>query len=298
LINFDLSVRRRFKVRDQKKLRDDLKEKIQLLVFDILFLVLLGFLVGVVASMTGVGGGTFIVPALSIIYQFTSQEAAGTSLAVIVFTSLASTYAYSRQKRIDYRVGAVSAIATAPGAVLGAYLTTFVSSSTLGIIFSFFMIFLASSMLVEWHISLPKIVKNPRLWHRNFADSGGKVFKYDVNILSAFVLAFFGGLSSGLLGIGGGALIVPILHLVGGIPMHLAVATSMFIMVFTSLAGVATHLQLNNVRLEYSAYIVVGVVFGAQLGTIIAKRVSGNLLKRIFSIILIIVSVRLLLNFV
>jgi uncharacterized membrane protein YfcA len=269
-----------------------------LLVFEILFLVLLGFFVGVVASMTGVGGGSFIVPVLSIIYQFTSQEAVGTSLAVIVFTSLASTYAYSGQKRIDYKVGAVSAITTVPGAVLGAYLTSFVSSRLLGIIFSFFLIFVALGMLVEWHVSLPKIVKNPRLWHRNLVDSGGKVFEYDVNILSAFVLAFFGGLSSGLLGIGGGALIVPILHLVAGIPMHVAVATSMFIMVFTSLAGVATHLQLNNVRLEHSVYIAIGVVFGAQLGTIIARRVSGKLLRKIFSIVLIVVSVRLLLEFV
>jgi hypothetical protein len=298
LINFDLPVRRRFRVRDQRKLQDEVKEEIRLLAFDILFLVLLGFLVGVVASMTGVGGGSFIVPVLSIVYQFTSQEAVGTSLAVIVFTSLASTYAYSRQKRTDYRVGAFLAVTTVPGAVLGAYLTTFVSSSLLGIIFSFFMIFVALSMLVEWHISLPKIVKNPRLWHRKLVDSGGEMFEYDANILSAFVLAFFGGLSSGLLGIGGGALIVPILNLVAGIPMHIAVATSMFIMVFTSLAGVATHLQLNTVRLEYSAYIAVGVIFGAQLGTVFAKRVSGKLLKKIFSVILIIVSIRLMLNFV
>jgi uncharacterized membrane protein YfcA len=274
------------------------KEETLLLMFEIVFLVLLGFLVGVVASMAGVGGGTFIVPVLSIIYEFTSQEAVGTSLAVIVFTSLASTYAYSRQKRIDYKVGAVSAITTVPGAVLGATLTSLVSSILLRIIFSFFMIFVALRMLVEWHVRLPKIVKNPRLWHRKLVDSDGKVFEYDANILSAFILAFFGGLSSGFLGIGGGALIVPILYLVAGIPMHVTVATSMFIMIFTSLAGAATHLQLNNVRLEYSVYIAIGVIFGAQLGTRIAKKVSGKLLRTVFSIVLIIVSIRLLLNFV
>jgi uncharacterized membrane protein YfcA len=269
-----------------------------MLFVDIMFLVLLGFIVGIIASMTGIGGGTFIVPALSIIYEFTSQEAVGTSLAVIVFTSIASTYAYSRQKRIDYKVGTVSATTTVPGAVLGAYLTTFISSSVLGIIFSVFMIFVALRMLVDFHVSLPKIFKNPRLWHRKLVDSSAKVFEYDANILSAFILAFFGGLSSGLLGIGGGAIIVPILNIAAGIPMHITIATSMFIMIFTSLAGVTTHLQLNNVRIEHSAYLAIGVVFGAQLGARIAKKVSGKLLKTAFSMVLIIVSVRLLLKFV
>jgi len=269
-----------------------------MLPIDVVMLVFLGFFVGVVASMTGIGGGTFIVPALSIIYGFTSQEAVGTSLAVIVFTSLASTYAYSRQKRIDYKVGTVSAISTVPGAVLGAYLTTLVSSSLLAIIFSFFLIFVALSMLVNLHVPLPRLTVNMKSWHRKLTDSEGKRFEYDAKILSAFTLAFFGGLSSGLLGIGGGVLIVPILHLVAGVPIHLAVATSMFIMIFTTVAGVMTHAQFNNVRLEYSAYIALGVIFGTQLGALIAKKTSGKLLRKIFSIIMIIVSIRLLMNFI
>jgi uncharacterized membrane protein YfcA len=269
-----------------------------MLLVDIMLLVFLGFLVGIVASMTGIGGGTFIVPALSIIYEFTSQEAVGTSLMVITFTSLASTYAYSRQKRIDYKVGAVSAVTTVPGAVLGAYLTSFISSSLLGIIFSVFSIFVALRMFVDFRVSLPKIFKNPRLWHRKLVDSGSVVFEYDTKILSAFVLSFFGGLSSGLLGIGGGALIVPILNIAAGIPMHITIATSMFIMIFTSIAGVTTHLQLNNVSIEHSAYLAIGVVFGAQLGARIAKKVSGKLLKTAFSIVLIFVSIRLLFKFV
>ena len=269
-----------------------------MLLFDIAFLILLGFFVGIVASMTGIGGGTFIVPVLSILYEFTSQEAVGTSLAVIVFTSIASTYAYSRQKRIDYKVGAISTVTTTPGAVLGAYITTFVSSSLLGIIFSFFMIFVALRMLSDWHIPLPRVVKSSKLSHRRLVDSCGKVFEYDANILLAFVLAFFGGLSSGLLGIGGGALIVPILNIAAGMPMHVTVATSMFIMIFTSIAGVTTHLQLGNVRLEHSIYITIGVILGAQLGAKIAKKVSGKLLSTIFSLVLIVVSVRLLLKFI
>ncbi len=267
-----------------------------LLLVDIVILILLGFLVGVIASMTGIGGGTFIVPALTLVYLFTSQEAVGTSLAVIIFTSLASTYAYSRQKRIDYKIGAVAAISTIPGAIIGAYMTTLVSSSLLAIVFSVFLICVAFSMLGVVHIPFPKVTKSLRTWHQTVTDSEGKKFEYDTNIVITFILSFFGGLSSGLLGIGGGALMVPILNLAAGIPIHLTVATSMFIMIFTSVAGVLTHLQFNNVRIEYSAFMAIGIIFGTQLGARIAKRTSGKLLKKGFSLVMLFVSLRLLLN--
>ncbi|MEM3040655.1 MAG: sulfite exporter TauE/SafE family protein, partial [Nitrososphaerota archaeon] len=164
-----------------------------------IFLILLGFLVGIVSSMVGVGGGVFIVPALILIFEseFTSQVAVGTSLAVIVFTSLASTLAYSRQKRIDYKVGFVSAVTTVPGASLGAYLTSFVSSDLLGLIFAFFLIFIALRMLLDFHLSFLSGLKIGRRWHRVLIDSDGTLLEYDADILLAFALSFFGGLSSG-----------------------------------------------------------------------------------------------------
>ena len=267
-----------------------------MLLVDIAILITLGFLVGVIASMTGMGGGTFIVPALTLVYLFTSQEAVGTSLAVIVFTSLTSTYAYSRQRRIDYKMGAVLAVSTVPGAVLGAYMTTLVSSELLAIVFSVFLIIVAFSMLNTFHVPFPKIVKKMKNWHRAVMDAEGKKFEYDTNIAVTFILSFFGGLSSGLLGIGGGAVLVPILNIAAGIPIHITVATSMFIMIFTSVAGVLTHLQLNNVRLEYSAYMAIGIIFGTQLGARLAKKTSGKLLKKIISLVMLVISLRLLLN--
>jgi uncharacterized membrane protein YfcA len=275
-----------------------LQDEHGLLLLELVFLALMGVLVGLVASMVGVGGGVFIVPILSVIFDFTSQKAVGTSLAVIIFTSLASTYAYSRQKRIDYKVGLVSAVSTIPGAVLGAYLTNLISSNLLGIVFSVFLILVAVHMAVNMRIPWPKAAKASIRWHRRLVDSDGKVFEYDADILLGSLLAFFGGFSSGLLGIGGGSVMVPILHLVANLPMHVTVATSMFIMIFTSAAGVLTHLQLGNVQLDYSACIAIGVVFGAQFGARIAKKASGKMLKTVFSIVLLLVSVRLLLKFI
>jgi len=89
-----------------------------------LLLPIFGFLIGTMASMTGIGGGAFIVPLLTLIYAFAPANAVGTSLTTIIFTAIASTINYSRQKRIYYKTGLILAIMTAPGAVLGAYLTS------------------------------------------------------------------------------------------------------------------------------------------------------------------------------
>ena len=267
-----------------------------MLPFDAVLLASVGFLVGIIASMVGVGGGVFIVPFLSIVFEFTSQEAVGSSLAVVVFTSVASTFAYSKQKRIDYKVGLVSAVTTVPGAVLGAYLTTLVSSRLLGLVFAFFLVFVALRMATDLHV--PFLNVNLSRWHRRLVDSEGEVFEHDADVMLGFVLAFFGGLSSGLLGTGGGAIMVPILHLAVNQPMHVAVATSMFIMIFTSIAGVLTHMRLDNVKFEYSACIAFGVIFGAQLGARISRNTSGKILRGTFSIVLLIVSIRLLLKFI
>jgi len=253
--------------------------------------------------MVGIGGGVFIVPLLTLVYALTSQQAVGTSLATIVFTSLASTVAYSRQRRIDYKVGLILMITTVPGSSLGAYLTTIVSSQLLGIIFGFFltlislqMMFKAKSTKLE---SPPSgMTKNkPTAWHRKIVDSRGTIFEYEANIPLGFALSFLGGLSSGFLGIGGGAVLVPIMHYLVNIPMHICVATSMFIMIFTSISGVATHLSLGNINPDYAFPLILGVIFGAQLGAYLARRTSGENLKKIFGTVLLIVGVRMILKF-
>ena len=81
---------------------------------DPLLLILFGFFIGILASMTGVGGGVFIVPILTFFYDFRVNAATGTSLTAIIFTALASTINYARQKRIYYRTGLVLALTTAP----------------------------------------------------------------------------------------------------------------------------------------------------------------------------------------
>ena len=269
-----------------------------LIPFDMALLSPIAFLVGIIAAMTGVGGGVFVVPLLSLAYGFSSHQAIGTSLATIVFTSLSSAIGYWRQKRVDYKVGLILTLTTIPGAFVGAYLTSFIEEKLLGLIFGVFLIFVALRMAFQfnlYHIQIPRIGK---IWHRKIVDSGGVIFEYDTNVNLGLMLSFFGGLSSGLLGLGGGALMVPILHLTMNFPMHVTVATSMFIMVLTSISGAATHFSLGNVYISYAVFLCIGVIFGAQLGAYFSKKISGKGLRRMFGMVLFLVSIRMILKFI
>ena len=254
----------------------------------------IAFLVGIIAAMVGVGGGVFIVPLLSLIFDFSSHQAVGTSLATIILTSLSSTIGYRRQRRIDYKIGTLLTAATIPGAFVGAYLTTLITTGSLGLIFGFFLILVASHMTFRYGFHELQSLRIGKSWHRKIVDSDGLVFEYDANVGLGLALSFLGGLSSGLLGLGGGIVVVPILHLVMNFPMHVAVATSMFAMIFTSVSGVITHFCLGNVRVEYALLLGAGIIFGAQLGAYISKRTSGRNLRRIFGIVLFLVSVRMI----
>jgi uncharacterized membrane protein YfcA len=216
---------------------------------------------------------------------------------MIVFTSISSALGYWKQRRIDYKIGSILTLTTVPGAILGAYLTSFIDEKLLGLIFGVFLIFVALRMSFQFNLYRTQTPKAGKMWHRKIVDSGGAIFEYDANVTLGLVLSFFGGLSSGLLGIGGGALLVPILNLTMNFPMHVTVATSMFIMIFTSISGAATHFSLGNVQIYYAVFLCIGVIFGAQLGAHLSKKASGKNLRRIFGVILFLVSIRMILEY-
>ncbi len=257
-----------------------------------ILLPLLGFVIGTVASMVGIGGGVFIVPLLTLLYGFSPPEAVGTSLATIVFTSLASTGNYARQKRIYYKTGLILAITTVPGAFLGAYLTSIIEAQLLGLIFGVFLFIVALRMIFEISFSRRKHSD----MERN-ACSESSLLELKSKILLGSILSFFGGLSSGLLGIGGGSLLVPIMTLAMNIPMHITVATSMFTMVFTSISGGTQHYLQNHIRVGFVLLLALGTIFGAQLGAYMSNRISSRTLRRTFGIVLILVSIRMILKY-
>jgi uncharacterized membrane protein YfcA len=258
---------------------------------------LLGFLIGTVAALTGIGGGVFIVPLLTLFYFFSPANAAGTSHVTIVFTALAATLNYSRQRRISYRTGVLLAIVTAPGGTLGAYLTTIISSRMLGAFFGFFLIlFVALPMFVNLN-SVRRKRTSSLATDEKMVKLGKSVLNSRVVVLAA-VLSFLAGIASGLLGIGGGVLIVPILALIIGMPIHFATATSMFTITFTSTSEAVQHYFAKQINFEYVLLLALGSMLGAQVGAYASKKTSGKNLRLIFGLVLVIVGLQMISKYI
>jgi uncharacterized membrane protein YfcA len=238
--------------------------------------------VGTVSSMVGIGGGVFNTPLLMIIFLLSAQVAPATSLVAALFLAFASSVVYWRQnpRPVIPRAGLFLAITTVPGSMLGVVLRTMIENDyVLRVIFGLTLMPVAIKMLFAVR--------------REKGDIASELASYSMSDLRNKMLAislfggFVGGVSAGLLGIGGGAVIVPVLSVLMGLPMHAAVATSMFTMVFTASAGTAMNYIQGYINPYYALALGVGMLIGAQFGSRLACRVNSVQLKRVFGLVLV-----------
>jgi uncharacterized membrane protein YfcA len=238
--------------------------------------------VGTISSMVGIGGGIFNTPLLMIVFLLSEQFAPATALVAALFLAVASSIAYWRQnpRPIIAKAGLFLAITTVPGSLIGVLLRTMIESP-----YALRLIFGVSLM--------PVAIKMLFAVRQEKGDIASELGNYNISNLTEKRLGislfggFIGGVSAGLLGIGGGAVIVPVLSILMGLPMHAAVATSMFTMVFTAGAGTAMNYVSGFINPYYAVSLGVGMLFGAQIGSRLACKVNSVQLKRVFGLILV-----------
>ena len=127
-------------------------------------------------------------------------------------------------------------------------------------------------------------------------DRDGKEFRFHVKHLAlAYPLIFLAGVIAGFFGVGGGALQVPVLILLLGVPIEVATATSALMILLSALTGAVTHMHMGNVAYEFAPFIIISVILGAQLGVQIQKRTGPRSLRRLFALFLAIIGLRMLL---
>ncbi|MFX0149150.1 MAG: sulfite exporter TauE/SafE family protein [Candidatus Hodarchaeota archaeon] len=242
--------------------------------------VIFAFFVGIISSALGVGGGFITTPSL-ILLGIDEAYAIGTVLCMIIFTALSSTIAYARQpKIIEYRTGLLVATTTVIGSVLGSTTSSILVSEAPAIfrlIFALCLLPIAIKM-----IFYPKEKKSDKVGELEIEHDEVILFGFERRELLSTLLGFIAGFSSGLLGIGGGVVMVPVLVTVGKIPMHKAVATSMFIMIFTSIAGAAVKISRGQIHPDLAIFLIIGIIIGAQIGPLIIRKINTKQLQQIF----------------
>ena len=101
-------------------------------IVDVSILATTGFFAGIFGTMIGIGGGIIFVPLFLLVFQYTPQQAIGTSLVAVFFNALSGSISYLRQRRVDIKAGWKFAVATLPGALLGAWLARYFTPLILG----------------------------------------------------------------------------------------------------------------------------------------------------------------------
>lgn len=266
-------------------------------IIELLLLVALGIGVGAFGTLIGAGGGFLLVPILLIFYGMDSNVAAGTSLFFVFLNALSGTLAYIRQKRVDFKVGLIFTVMTIPGSVIGAFITTYILvSNVFKILFSFLLILGSLYLIIRPVKGDVASSDNCRGYYRKVIDSNGKMYEYRVPLIKGIVISLGVGFISSLLGIGGGIIHVPAMIFLLNFPVHIATATSQFILLFSSLTGSVTHFFLGNVEYVYSIPLGFGAMIGAQIGARASSIIKGTLIERLLGFALIVVAIRLLLQ--
>jgi len=255
-----------------------------------------GVLIGVVGTLIGAGGGFIHVPVLIIFYGFSPQHAIGTSMAVVMMNAISGTFAYIAQKRIDYEIGIKYAFAASPGVLVGALLSQFFTVSSFSIIFSLLLMILSYYLFSgkEFYVVRTKVAQAPNT--RYLQDATGEKFSYAPDMSVGFSASILIGIFSGLFGIGGGIIHVPLMYSVLGIPVHIATATSHFILAITSFLGFIVFVGLGYVDLDYAVLLGIGTIIGASFGARLSLKTHPYVIKKVIALCLFLLALRLLMD--
>lgn len=269
-------------------------------------LLAMGLCIGTFGTLIGAGGGFILMPALVLIYPDENPALlASISLAVVFFNAASGSLGYARQHRIDYRAGAQFALMAVPGAILGAYTTPLLPRQTfdtiLGVLLigaSIFIIFSAPKRIKQRDtqaLTTPPPVPGE---DEGSGDPPGATpspprIRYPFKL--GLLISFATGFVSSLLGIGGGIIHVPALVLLLGFPVHVATATSHFVLALTALAGTGVHMSEGNFTAggRRVLFLSIGVMIGAQIGARLARHAPPTLIIRALALALTLVGIRI-----
>jgi uncharacterized membrane protein YfcA len=270
---------------------------------DYFWLIGLGLAVGLYGTLIGAGGGFVLMPVLLLLYpQMPPEHLTAISLAVVFFNAASGSESYAIMKRIDYKSGMMFAAATIPGAVIGALNTASVPRHLFNGIFGIVLLAGAIFLFVRPHLEGQRQGRASRHQfeaHRHIVAMEGEAYDYAFNPLVGIGISFFVGYASSFLGIGGGIIHVPALIYALSFPVHVATATSHFILAIMALTGTLVHIWTGDLAtgVNETLALAIGVMLGAPLGAQLSNRLRGPWIVRGLALALGVAGVRIAVMF-
>jgi hypothetical protein len=268
----------------------------------LLFLLLIiGFCVGLVGTLIGAGGGFLLVP---ILFFICPKDPPATitfiSLFVVCANATSGSISYGRMKRIDYRSGILFAAAMIVPAILGVYAVNLVNRRFFTGVFGAALVLIGAVLVLRPHrersaeeVAAPP--PKPGSTRRKFADAEGCEHHYEYQMPVALSVSAGIGFVSSFLGIGGGIIHVPFMARVLKFPVHVATATSHFVLAISSFVAVCMHFAEGGYgpALQRAIPAGIGAVVGAQVGARLSTRVNGGKILLLLAVALALAGTRM-----
>jgi uncharacterized membrane protein YfcA len=261
-----------------------------------------GFATGVFGSLLGLGGGVLIVPLLTLGFGVPLREAVGVSLISVIVTSSASASVYLERHVANLRLGMTLELFTATGALVGGLVAFLLSERVLAGLFTALLVYTAVTMGRRREPAATTDTNGARTEDAGLRANGAAVgvesqpfaagvmqpTPYVVRRLGAGIAgSLFAGLVSALLGVGGGIVKVPVMHVVMGVPLRVATATSNLMIGITASASAIIYLIRGGIDPYVAGPVAVGAFLGASVGSRTAHRIDARVLRLLFVAVLL-----------
>jgi hypothetical protein len=254
---------------------------------DLILILIIGLFAGVMAGMFGIGGGVVMVPAMIVFLGYSIIEANGTSLAALMMpVGIFAVIQYYKNKYVDLKIAAIFAFGLLLGVLFGAKFAIALPSDILKQLYGIFLLY------VSWRFFEFRTKKK---LPSNETEELNTEKKYSVLIL--ILIGITAGVLSGLFGIGGGLVMVPMMVTLMKFHPKKAVGTSLAALLLpVALPGVIEYYNSGNLKIETAAILALGLVFGSILGAKITITLPTKTIKRVYAIFLFIMGMDFLLR--
>lgn len=252
---------------------------------------------GFIGALSGLGGGVFIVPALVIVAHVPMYAAVGASLISVVATSAGASVAFVRDGWTNLRVAMVLECATVTGAVAGAFMAGHIAPWVLELLFA--LVMLQSAYFTVRKQDAELLSESDPLCARlkldgEVPDDAGRPLHYGVrNLPGGAAMMVVAGITSGLLGIGSGALKVIAMDYLMHLPLKVSSATSNFMIGVTAGAGALVFLSRGSIAGSVAAPVALGVTAGALIGSWVLPHANERALRTMFVTILVLIALEM-----
>lgn len=244
----------------------------------IIIISVLVFAIGLVMTMSGRGGGNFYVPLL-VIAGLKMYQAATMGQYILMIAAVTGMLVFHKKKMVDWKLALVIDPPTDIMAFIGGYFSSGISGSTLKIVLAFLLVLAGFSMLFKPKDHPVHTQKRFGYWHRNFGSE-----EYVVNLWYTIPVTALVGLVSGAVGISGGSFKIPLMVLLCGVPMHVAVGTSSAMVALTAMMGFLGHAMKGHFDPKYAIPLAIAAILAGTLGGKLAIKTNPKYLKVIFAV--------------